>query len=271
MFYNILKIGKKSVFFVLLTILMTSSFINLYGMQEEGLTAQEEHLIALYTKITNLRRDLKALEDEQKPTDQEELVFYNVKKESLEAAIEKAELEIGLVRSMHEQKEQPVQPDQSLLENEENARNSELLIKWMKKSNAKPCPNCGEGIEKNSGCRAMLCEYGKNKEMGCKTHFCWNCMQITGVHTDDHSCPAVPKGQERNVGFVIDDFGKEKQVTKNTEGKETKEVAKPEPKQVNTPVIVSKKEEPKPVFQPAKPVNGGNGSRPNIRNRNKQH
>jgi len=41
-------------------------------------------------------------------------------------------------------------------------------IKWLDK-HGKLCPNCGEGIEKNGGCKHMTCR-------SCKHEFCWNCV-----------------------------------------------------------------------------------------------
>jgi hypothetical protein len=117
--------------------------------------------------------------------------------------------------------------------NEENEKSIELI-----KKTTKQCPKCSVYIEKNGGCRAMHCQY-----KGCNTHFCWNCMKITGFHTDDHSCLKVPKGQERNVGFVIDST------------------------LINKKDITNKKFEPKPILQTINNVKNSNKSRLNLRNR----
>lgn len=37
---------------------------------------------------------------------------------------------------------------------------------------SKPCPGCKKPIEKDGGCRNMVCHYG------CTTHFCWDCVEI---------------------------------------------------------------------------------------------
>merc|ERR1711988_1305222 len=45
------------------------------------------------------------------------------------------------------------------------------LVQWMEE-NAKRCPKCGEGIEKNEGCDHMTCRPAAG---GCGAEFCWRC------------------------------------------------------------------------------------------------
>ena len=228
MFYNILKIGKKSVFFALLTMLISSSF-SLFGMNGE-LTIQE--FSQMYGKeINDSSCSTKYLQDLL-----ESLNGIKAEKESEEVIKE------ALTYEIKEQIANKIDP--SLQENKEDDGSKELIEKTTK-----PCPKCGVRIEKNGGCRAMHCQY-----KGCNTHFCWNCMQITGVHTDDHDCQAVPKGKGRDVGFVLD-VG-QNQAKNNTENKE---LVKPEPKQVNNNTQVNRKKEPRPVLPVKSGKRNGNG------------
>merc|ERR1711959_714195 len=45
------------------------------------------------------------------------------------------------------------------------------LVHWID-SNAKRCPKCGMGIEKNDGCDHMTCQ---RMAGGCGAEFCWRC------------------------------------------------------------------------------------------------
>eukprot|EP01006_Ploeotia_vitrea_P048200 TRINITY_DN67208_c10_g3_i1.p1 TRINITY_DN67208_c10_g3~~TRINITY_DN67208_c10_g3_i1.p1 ORF type:complete len:156 (+),score=19.18 TRINITY_DN67208_c10_g3_i1:53-520(+) len=45
------------------------------------------------------------------------------------------------------------------------------LLHWVQR-NAKSCPKCGHGIEKNGGCDHMVCD---KKSGGCGHEFCWRC------------------------------------------------------------------------------------------------
>merc|ERR1711998_17444 len=45
------------------------------------------------------------------------------------------------------------------------------LVHWIE-GNAKRCPRCGVGIEKNEGCDHMTC---KRSAGGCGAEFCWRC------------------------------------------------------------------------------------------------
>ena len=59
-------------------------------------------------------------------------------------------------------------------------------LEWMKK-HGKPCPNCGDLIQKNGGCQHMHCA----PPGGCGHHFCWGCLrpypqQCHGCGRGDH-------------------------------------------------------------------------------------
>jgi ariadne-1 len=45
-------------------------------------------------------------------------------------------------------------------------------LEWMSK-HGKPCPNCGDLIQKDGGCQHMHCA----PPGGCGHHFCWGCMR----------------------------------------------------------------------------------------------
>ncbi|KAL3072184.1 hypothetical protein niasHT_034778 [Heterodera trifolii] len=45
---------------------------------------------------------------------------------------------------------------------------------------AKPCPNCGEGIQKTDGCIEMECPHSN-----CKYVFCWICLKAWNTHTSN--------------------------------------------------------------------------------------
>lgn len=44
-------------------------------------------------------------------------------------------------------------------------------LKWVSK-HAKRCPNCGQAIQKNKGCKHMTCRL----PLGCGHEFCWTCL-----------------------------------------------------------------------------------------------
>lgn len=58
----------------------------------------------------------------------------------------------------------------------------EKVIEWIKEKGAKNCPNCGEAIEKNSGCNHLTCR----KPGGCGHEFCWICLQAWNKRTCRH-------------------------------------------------------------------------------------
>lgn len=66
---------------------------------------------------------------------------------------------------------------------------------WLN-ANTKPCPKCGNPVEKNGGCNLVSCR--------CRQCFCWLCGQATGRdHTweriEGHSCGRYKEDAERKI------------------------------------------------------------------------
>lgn len=72
---------------------------------------------------------------------------------------------------------------------------------WLE-GNSKPCPDCGNAIEKTDGCNHMKCGSGSpyddsSTKGGCGYHFCWECLEPMNIsarklgvpdHTDFFNC-----------------------------------------------------------------------------------
>jgi len=58
---------------------------------------------------------------------------------------------------------------------QENSKGDSSYRDWVR-LHAKPCPGCGNAIEKNGGCNHMTCQK-------CDHQFCWLCM---GQYSSDH-------------------------------------------------------------------------------------
>lgn len=68
-------------------------------------------------------------------------------------------------------------------------------VNWII-ANTKPCPKCGNPVEKNGGCNLMTCRCGQ--------HFCWLCGDKTGVeHTfnsiANHQCGRWKEELDQNM------------------------------------------------------------------------
>ena len=65
-----------------------------------------------------------------------------------------------------------------------------MLGVWLEEDsvNRSPCPNCGEGIEKNGGCNRLTC--GK-----CRVHICWVCKATFSTSGDAYNHLRVVHGK----------------------------------------------------------------------------
>eukprot|EP00210_Caulerpa_lentillifera_P003053 g2915.t1 len=78
---------------------------------------------------------------------------------------------------------------------EKKRKDESETLKWIT-ANTKPCPKCGNSVEKNGGCNLMTCRCGQ--------HFCWLCGDKTGVeHTyrsiANHQCGRWKEEMEKNI------------------------------------------------------------------------
>ncbi len=62
--------------------------------------------------------------------------------------------------------------------------------KW-EQEHTRPCPNCGQRIEKNGGCNHMICRQVGG--VGCGHHFCAVCEGAWAGHTDYFNCHSTKK------------------------------------------------------------------------------